>query len=91
MPTYDFECEQCGEAYIDVVYPLAYNRTELSCGVEGCGGTCRQVLAGTAPAGHVFHEGTYRHMTGDNATWFTSKRQLREVADQRGFYMDYLS
>lgn len=91
MPTYDLQCPECGEQYEDVFLPLAVDLHALGCGVEGCGGGPEVMLGGRVPAGHVFVEGFYEHAFGDRSTWFTSKAQLREAAERKGVYMDYLS
>ncbi len=83
MPIYDYQCKTCQTIYVDTFHKLGEE-------ISPCGkcGTELSILI-SKPTVHTFHEGHYEHLTGDEKTWFTSKKQLKTEARKRGKYSEY--
>ena len=85
MPIYDYACP-CGWAQDDEFRDIA----DLERPCPKCSLSLRPTLGGGHGGSHTFHEGHYEELTGNHETWFTSKKQLKEEAQRRGKYSEYV-
>lgn len=83
MPTYDYQCQKCGQKF-EVFAKISDFSRHAEC---ACGGSGKLLVS--KPTYHPFPEGWWEHLDID-PIHISSKRQLRAECEKRGLSSVYL-